>query len=414
MKRSLHAAPSTATPLFTVTAVALIAATYGLARFGYGLFLPSFSESFALTPMIAGLLSSGASVTYCISAAFGFRYAPRHPRFTTILAGSTATLGSGGIAAAQGTSSFSIGVLLAGMGAGFASPALVELVQRNVAPAKQNRLQSVVNSGTGFGVVAAGALALQLGASWRAAWILIAVITFTAMVAVLRADISRTEALSGVPRREDVSAHTGGSSIRGLRWPMAAAFVFGVGSAAPWVYGRSLLEDVGGMTTETSATVWMALGAGSAGAVLLAPWLARHSVKITWYVTVSATSAATVAFALAPTLPALSLATAGLFGLAYTAASSVLIIWTSFTAANSAAGTSILFTCLVLGQALGSTVTGALVESTDLIFAFVTAGVLCLFSAFGATTQRTAPAVQQGDAAPSKIESGQYRPQKYR
>ncbi|MHA7288016.1 MFS transporter [Arthrobacter sp. MDT3-44] len=400
--------------MFTVAAVALIAATYGLARFGYGLFLPSFSVSFALTPMIAGLLSSGASVTYCISAALGFRYAPRHPRFTTILAGCTASLGSGGIAAAQGTISFSSGVLLAGMGAGFASPALVELVQRNAAPARQNRLQSVVNSGTGFGVVAAGALALQLGASWRAAWILIAVIIITAMVGVLRADISRAEALSGVPRREDISTHTGGSSIRGLGWPMAAAFVFGIGSAAPWVYGRSLLENIGGMTTETSAMVWMALGAGSAGAVLLAPWLARHSLKITWCVTVSATSAATVAFALVPTLPALSLATAGLFGLAYTAASSVLIIWTSFTAANSAAGTSILFTCLVLGQALGSTVTGALVETTNLIFAFVTAGVLCLISAFGVTAQRTAPAGQPGDAALSVMEHRQHRPQKYR
>ncbi|MDQ0770955.1 hypothetical protein QF031_003704 [Pseudarthrobacter defluvii] len=29
--------------MFAVSAVALIAATYGLARFGYGLFLPSFS-----------------------------------------------------------------------------------------------------------------------------------------------------------------------------------------------------------------------------------------------------------------------------------------------------------------------------------------------------------------------------------
>ncbi|MHA7281328.1 MFS transporter [Arthrobacter sp. MDT2-2] len=400
--------------MFAVTAVALIGATYGLARFGYGLFLPFFSESFALTPMTAGLLASGASVTYCISAALGFRYAPRHPRFTTILAGSTATLGSGGIAAAQGTMFFSSCVLLAGMGAGFASPALVELVQRNAAPASRNRLQSVVNSGTGFGVVAAGALSLQLGASWRTAWILIALITFTAMVGVLRADSSHTEARSGVPQGEEVPARTGGTSIRGLGWPIAAAFVFGIGSAAPWVYGRSLLEDVGGMTSETSATVWMALGAGSAAAVLLAPWLARHSVKITWYATVSATSAATVAFALVPTLPAFSLAAAALFGLAYTAATSVLIIWTSFTAANSAAGTSILFTCLVLGQALGSTVIGALVETTDPVFAFVTAAALCLISAFGITAQRTIPAGEQGVAALSKIESRRHPPQKYR
>ncbi|WP_225437181.1 MFS transporter [Arthrobacter sedimenti] len=404
----------TATPWFAVTAVALVAATYGLARFGYGLFLPAFSESFALTPAMAGLLSSGASVTYCISAVLGFRYAPHHPRFTTILAGSTATLGSGGVAAAQGTISFSAAVLLAGMGAGFASPALVELVQRNTAPARQDRLQSVVNSGTGFGVVAAGALALLLGTSWRAVWVLIAVITFTAMVGVLRSDVSRTEAHSGVPHYEEASADTGGSSVRDLNWPMASAFVFGIGCAALWVYGRSLLEDVGGMTVETSATVWMVLGAGSAAAVLLAPWLARHSVETTWYVTVGATSAATVAFALVPTIPALSLAAAGLFGLAYTAATSVLIIWSSHTAVNSAAGTSILFTCLVLGQAIGSTVTGTLIEATNSVFAFVTAGVLCLISALGASTQRTTPSGRKGDAALSMTEGHQHHPQKYR
>jgi predicted MFS family arabinose efflux permease len=389
MKRPLQARRPAVISTFAVSAVALIAATYGLARFGYGLFLPSFSASFALTPTIAGLLSSGASVTYCVSAALGFRYAPRHPRSTTILAGSTATLGSLGVAAAQNTMSFTIAVLLAGMGAGFASPALVELVQRNTAPDRQNKLQSVVNSGTGFGVVAAGGLALVLRTSWRAAWILIAVITFTAMVGVLRADTSHAQAHNDVPHHEGSSAGTERPSVRGLGWPIAAAFVFGVGSAAPWIYGRSLLEDVGGLTVEMSATVWMALGAGSAAAVLLAPWLARHSVTTTWFVTVGATSAATVGFALAPTSPALSLTAAGIFGLAYTAATSVLIIWASHKAVNSAAGTSILFTSLVLGQALGSTVIGTLIDTTGLVFAFMTAGVLCFISAFGVTTQRT-------------------------
>lgn len=383
--------------MFAITAVALIATTYGLARFGYGLFLPSFSASFALTPTIAGLLSSGASVTYCVSAALGFRYAPHHPRFITILAGSTATLGSMGIAAALDTIFFTLAVLLAGMGAGFASPALVELVQRNTATARQNKLQSIVNSGTGFGVVTAGGLALVLGTSWRAAWILIAVITFTAMVGVLRSDASHNKGHNKTAHHNEGSAGTGGSSVRSLSWPVAAAFVLGIGSAALWVYGRSLLEDDGGMTVETSATVWMALGAGSAAALLLAPWLAQHSVRTTWYVTVGATSAATVGFALVPTSPALSLAAAGLFGLAYTAATSVLIIWASLTAANSAAGTSILFISLVLGQALGSTVIGALIETTSLVFAFITAGALCLISALGATTQRTTPVGRQED-----------------
>ncbi|WP_307431576.1 hypothetical protein [Pseudarthrobacter defluvii] len=139
------------------------------------------------------------------------------------------------------------------------------------------------------------------------------------------------------------------------------------------------------------------MGAGSSAALLLAPWLAQHSVRTTWCITVGATSAATVAFALVPTSPPISLAAAGLFGLAYTAATSVLIIWASLAAANSAAGTSILFISLVLGQALGSTVIGALIETTNFVVAFITAGALCLISALGAATQRTSPVGRQED-----------------
>ena len=43
-----------------VAGAALIACTYGLARYGYGLFLPSFRADFALTSTTSGLLATGA------------------------------------------------------------------------------------------------------------------------------------------------------------------------------------------------------------------------------------------------------------------------------------------------------------------------------------------------------------------
>ena len=58
MKRTLQSTDMPAGPLFAVGAVALIAATYGLARLGYGLFLPAFSAAFSLSPTIGGLLAS--------------------------------------------------------------------------------------------------------------------------------------------------------------------------------------------------------------------------------------------------------------------------------------------------------------------------------------------------------------------
>lgn len=374
MKRTLQSSHSNAGPLFSVLALALIAATYGLARLGYGLFLPSFSTAFNLTPTVGGLLASGASVIYCVSALIGFRFAPTRPRLVATLAGATAASGSAGIALAQDTPFFAAAVLVAGMGAGFASPALVELVRRNIPPAQQNKVQSVVNSGTGFGVVIAGVLALVVASSWRLAWALIAVVALGALIGVLLTDRSRTT--GGTTGHPVTSARTS-AELRALRHPITAAFIFGVGASAIWVHGRTLLEDQG-MAVDLSAAAWIALGVGGAGAVLTAPWLASHTLRTTWLATVVAVAAATGVFALAPQNLALSFAAAALFGLAYTAATSVLIIWATHSATHSAAGTSILFTSLVLGQAVGATLTGSLIEGLGFTAAFAIAAAICL------------------------------------
>ena len=397
MKRTLQSLDTHAVPLFAVGAVALIAATYGLARLGYGLFLPAFSAAFTLSPTIGGLLASGTSVLYCGAALAGFRYAPTRPRLMTVLAGTTAALGSAGIAAAPGTPFFAGSVLVAGLGAGFASPALVELVQRNINSEKQRKFQSVVNSGTGFGVVAAGTLALAAGPSWRLAWGLIAVITLAAMICVLRADTSAAASGSDAHRdgaqEEDgagaeAAPQAGTVSRRKLRRPIAAAFLCGAGSAAVWVHGRLLLEEQGGLPTAATAAAWIALGLGGAAAVLAAPWLARHPARTTWRITTLTVAAATGAFAAAPHAAALGFAAAALFGLAYTAATSVLIIWAAQVSASSAAGTSVLFISLVLGQSAGSALTGALIEAAGFGPAFLAAAVACTAGALGFAPRR--------------------------
>ncbi|MHA7189144.1 MFS transporter [Arthrobacter sp. MDT2-16] len=385
MKRSLQFATSRRDLLFAASAVSLIAVTYGLARLGYGLFLPAFSASFPLPPAVSGLLAAGASVLYCVSAGIGFRFAQGHPRAVTLLAGLSAALGSIGIAGAQTTPIFAAGVLLAGTGAGFASPALVELVQRNTAPEARGRLQSVVNSGTGFGVVLAGALSLVLGEAWRLAWALVAVLAVTSMLAVLRLDGSAV-APAAPPR--PAPSLVARSSRRGLARPLCGAFVFGIGCAAVWVYGRSTLEQSGGMSEGLSAGAWIALGLGGAGATLVSRWLAGRSVPAAWSLTTLATAAATALLGTVPDSLLLAYAASALFGLAYTAATSVLILWASTTDAGSAAGTSLLFTSLVLGQAAGAPLTGFLLQQGGATLAFAVAALACAASTAAAAPIR--------------------------
>jgi predicted MFS family arabinose efflux permease len=411
MKRSLQSSIRT-DPLFITSGVALIAATYGLARLGFGLFLPAFSESFALTPALSGTLSSGMSILYCVAAGVGLRYAASHPRAVTLLAGVTTTVGSLGIAAAPSTAVFAAAVLLAGTGAGFASPALVDLVRRNAAPLHESRTQSIVNSGSGFGVIAAGAMSLVLGDAWRVAWLLVAVVAAAATSGVLHLDRAsvrrpavphpapapRVAGASGASRPASAprlsgllpsSLISGHGFLAGLGRPLVGAVVLGGGSAAVWVYGRGIMEDEGGMTSAVSAGAWMALGVGGASAALLSPWLAARPLAVTWPATALVTACATALVGVLPgSLPAV-LAGALLFGLAYTAATSVLVLWASATATNAAAGTSALFIALVLGQAAGAPLTGVMLESGPPALAFAAAALACAGAATAALGVRT-------------------------
>jgi len=138
-----------------VSGMALIAATYGLARFGYGLFLPRFTETFQMGSATAGFIQAGSFLSFCLAAVLALRLAAR-PRLVVMCAGATAALGSMGVAVAPDVVVLAVSVVLAGAGAGFATPGLVTFIERNIAPARQESAQTIVNAGTGAGIVVSG------------------------------------------------------------------------------------------------------------------------------------------------------------------------------------------------------------------------------------------------------------------
>ena len=79
-----------------------------------------------------------------------------------------------------------VAVVLAGAGAGFTTPGLVALIERNLAPARQENAQTIVNAGTGAGMVTAGVLMLLTIGQWRLGWVTIAGLVVLATVATLR------------------------------------------------------------------------------------------------------------------------------------------------------------------------------------------------------------------------------------
>ena len=82
------------TTALALTGFSLIAATYGMARFSWGLMLPAISSDIPFTPQQAGLLSACSFAAYCFtiltSAALTDRYGTR---VTALLASLSATAG---------------------------------------------------------------------------------------------------------------------------------------------------------------------------------------------------------------------------------------------------------------------------------------------------------------------------------
>jgi predicted MFS family arabinose efflux permease len=371
--------------LFVVASgTALIATTYGLVRLAYGLLLPEAQAELGLGDGSAGLVAAVASVLYCLGALIGFVTADRHPRALVLAAGTSAALGCAAMALAPGATVFAAGAVLSSAGAGLASPALVVLVDRSAPRARvdgtrgieraaRDRAQTAVNAGTGPGLVIAGALALLLLPHWRAAWLL------AAAVAALTTALT----LSATARQDARPDHRSGHGSRvtaawlhAHRAPVVAALTLGAGSAAVWSYGRSLLVAAGGAGS-ASAVAWIALGLGGVAVLPTGGWLVRRRPGTAWALTAGTVAAATLALPIAaPTLPAAVLV-CGLAGWGYTAATGALITWTTrIEARRAAAGTAGLFIALVLGQALGAALTGALLPATGALGAFAVSGLI--------------------------------------
>lgn len=353
--------------LLVVAGTALIAATYGLIRLAYGLYLPEMRAALGFGDLEAGVVAAGASVMYCVGAVAAFLTGARTPRALTIAAGATAGVGAVGMSLAGSFPLFAAAAVLSSAGAGLASPALVEILDRTVTGPGRSRAQTIVNAGTGPGLVAAGILALTLLPDWRAAWAVSAVVALVAAVSVAmlaRGPGDLPTARRIAPPRGWIGAH---------RRVSVAAAAMGAGSAAMWNYGRTLLVSAG-VEEATTVLAWVALGIGGSAAILTARWMTALHPRTAWALATSAAAIGTVALVAAPTGTLAALASCAVFGWGYTAATGALIGWTGvIDPTRAATGTALLFVVLILGQALGAAAVGALMDAVGPVAAFLAA-----------------------------------------
>lgn len=336
--------------------LALVAATYGLVRLATGLYLPDVQDDLGLGTAAAGLVSSGASLAYCLGALLGLVLATRRARALVVVAALTAGGGALGLSVAPDRATFAVLTVLASVGTGVVSPALVEILRRDPVVAGDPSAQSTVNAGTGPGLVVAGALALTLLPDWRAAWAWSGLLTLAVAALVLLA------AQGGETGRQAPGATLPRSWWSAHRRVVAASLLLGSGSAAVWSYGRVVVLEAGGGTT-ASVVAWIALGLGGTAVVATAAPLGRRAPRTAWTLTAGVTALATLALGLGSGSAVVAVAACAVFGWGFVAATGALIAWTlDVDPGRGAAGTALLFVVLVLGQALGSALSGALMH----------------------------------------------------
>ncbi|GAA1138842.1 MFS transporter [Nesterenkonia lutea] len=374
----------------------LIAATYGMARFGVGLFAPRLAAERPELVEVLGWAAAAQFIAYSVAAVMAARLVDRRPRAGLVLAGTTATAGSLGIAVATDPAVFVTAVVVAGMGGGFASPALVPVIDAVVAVHARATAQSVVNTGTAAGVIGAGMVAF-LAPSIGTAWLLMAGLCAAAAASVILPLQGRTELAShggetaaptsaGGADGESGSGSAASPVVRTPDWrklllPGTAAVVAGSGSALIWTFGPLLVTESGAVAPDQIGWLWIVLGAGGLLGTLTGVLVTRVGVHAGWSITAGmlAVASAVLAWALLGEHAAAACASMAIFGAGYMALSGVLILWARRVWPDHAgAGTSVLFIALATGQAAGSAGFGVVQGSWNpAVMAAVAAG-LCL------------------------------------
>lgn len=354
--------------------VAMIAVTFGLARYGYGLLLPEMQLELALSSGAAGLISSGTYLSYLVANIAVVWVTTRYgPRAAIGMATVLAALGMTTIAVAQDALVLAIGVLVAGAAAGLAFPPYAELVAGRVRRTRRDLAWSTISSGTGWGVALAGPIAIAAGQQWRLVWLIFVGISIVVGgMAVLLA-----------PGHDHVRVRRPQLSWTWFLCPrsrplLASAVLVGAGSSVWWVFSVDALR-AGGLASTSASIVYTVCGVASILASFSGLVFDRFGLRAGYLgaCVLLAVSLALLALGTAGLLVALIAAV--LFGAFYCAVIAAHGIWSSRVFADHpSAGLSAVNTALTLGTLAGPSLAGLAIQALGYRPTLLGAAVLVL------------------------------------
>ncbi|MBP5979687.1 MAG: MFS transporter [Halomonas sp.] len=344
----------------------LIAICYGFARFAFGLFLPQIDADLSLSSIVGGLISGGSFLGYCVAIVVSAYLTERlGPRAVATGAALVAAIGMIGIAAAPSSLWLACAVMLAGSSTGLASPPMAAAVAAAIEPARQGAINTIINAGTGVGVVLSGPVALLMGGQWRIAFLIFAATALCMAIAVV----------ISVPG----NSQPAGSSEKGLpplnkalKRLIIASFLMGASSTALWSFGSQLVTLRLDWGHTGAGLLWMAIGAAGIMGAGAGALVARFGIDRTHWLFLVALSGGILLVGFEGTTPVLTLLGGALFGMAYIMLTGVYLVWGVAALPNRpATGLMIGFLTIAIGQTAGAPVFGLLMDQLTPTYAVI-------------------------------------------
>ncbi len=375
------------TRVLGVTGFALIAVTYGMARFSWGLMLPAVTRDIPFSPRMAGVLSACSFAAYCLSVTAASRLAERFgPKLPAAAAAGCAAIGLLLLALSSGPVMLAAGLFIAGTGPGLASPSLAAAVSQRVEEKKKPQVNTIINAGTGCGIILSVPILLYLPGGWRAACVVFAACALACLIPVIRS-------LPGEGIRRDGEKQCWRETLvqRPLIRLVIIAFVSGMASAGWWSFGPEILQHHSGVDADTTSLLWLVSGgAGMAGA-LTGPVASLIGMNPVYRLSQLFMAAPLLLLAFLHHFSWWLLPAVALCGVGYITLSGVLLVYgASATKAAPASGVGVVFFTLAAGQVAGSLVFGTLYSSAGAVIA------LTLFAALGGVVMLVLPQGNDG------------------
>jgi predicted MFS family arabinose efflux permease len=363
---------------FCATAVA-----FGPARNGYGLFLPYIRQEFGLSTEVLGFIASGLYAGYLIALSLVGLFAARAGPRPLVMAGLlSAGAGMALVAVAPNATVLAAGVILAGTSAGWSWAPYNDAVDRMVPRRVRDRVLSIISTGTTFGIMATGLVALAAGTVWRGAWLAFA-------VAALAATALNARLLpSGA--HDDLD---GGVSVSRPGWRLflcaesaplfIVALSFGVINAVYWSFAVDLIARSGSFPSAAGPVFYAVMGVVGFAGLLTGDAVARFGLRRVLAAILTSLAVASFLLGIAPGWWSAVGASAVLFGTSVMLMSALLSVWSSEAFPEQpTTGFSVTLFLFGVGSIVGPALVGTFASRFGLDTAFLLVAVLALLTAF--------------------------------